>query len=333
MRSKTTRARIAGLACLLLFAIVVGAQVASGASPTPTGQSTTECAYADALKAVGESQKAHAAYLKVLAADPASTCAATGAKATASTTSVWDWLSGAAKDTGLAVALVVFVALLIAALVLLVLQPLTRFKATRDRWPWKFIRRPSLTVNDFNDAALKSKVGAGVSGLIRGRVSWQRDRFGLHVVSGQAGVASALAGLGDVSGDAKAAVAVIQMLTALLPRRQFVLKGQLQPQGNQGTGISLELSQGDAAKALVSFWADDFRPHVASVAAPAPAVNGAAAATDANTQDPYDQLAIASAAWADHWVSTLVGGRPSCLGTLSAGRTSVRESSASEPVT
>lgn len=294
MRLKTTRGGIAGLLCLLLFAIAacVGAQVASAASPAPTGQSATACAYADALKAVGESQKAHTEYLKVLAADPASTCAANGAKATAATTSVWDWLSGAAKHAGVAVAFVVLVSLLVVVLVLLVLQPFARWKRTRDRWPAKIVRRPSLTVNDFNDAALDSKIGPGVAGLVRGRVSWQRDRFGLHVVSGQAGVASALAGLGDVSGDAKAAVAVIQLLTALLPRRRFELKGQLQNPGTRGTGISLELSQGDAANALVTFWADDFRPQVAS----------------ADAQDAYDQLAIASAAWTDHWVSTLVGG-------------------------
>ena len=221
---------------------------------------------------------------------------------------MWDWFSDAAKHAGVAVGFVVLVSLLVVSLALLVLQPFTRWKITRDHWPAKAVRRPSLTVNDFNDAALTSKLGAGVSGLVRGRVSWQRDRFGLHVVSGQAGVASALSGLGDVSGDAKAAVAVIQFLSALLPRRCFVLKGQLQPEGNRGAGISLELSQGDAAKALVSFWADDFQPPLASTAAPGPAVQGSQTGADAKPADAYQQLAIASAAWTDHWVSTLVGG-------------------------
>ena len=75
-----------------------------------------------------------------------------------------------------------------------------------------------------------------MAGLIRGRVTWRTDRFGLNLVSGQAGVASAFSGIGDVSSEAKAAVAVITVLTALLPRRRFQLTGQLQPAGEEGAG-------------------------------------------------------------------------------------------------
>ena len=77
-------------------------------------------------------------------------------------------------------------------------------------------------------------------------------------MSGQAGVATAFSGLGDISSEAKAAVAVIEFLTALLPRRRFQLTGQLQPSGEEGVGISLELSQNGNAEALTSLWAASF---------------------------------------------------------------------------
>lgn len=312
MRITTSRVEATGLLCLVLLAIAwcLGGPSASAATTTPSVRSGTECAYANALKAVGERQTAHAQYLKVLAAEPQSPCALSGAKATApeTSTSAWDWLTDAAKHAGVAVGFVVLVSLLVVTVALVLLQPVMRWKRTRDHWPAKLFRRPSLSVDDFNDSALTSKLGPGVAGLVRGRVSWERDRFGLHVVSGQAGIASAWAGLGDVSADAKAAVAVIQFLTALLPRRNFVLKGQLQPDGNKGAGISLELSQGDAAKALVSFWANDLDAPAAGGTQTPPGEPGSQDGGNGKPTDPYQQLAIASAAWTDHWVSTLVGG-------------------------
>ena len=72
---------------------------------------------------------------------------------------------------------------------------------------------------------------------------------------------------------------VLTALTALLPRRRFQLTGQLQPPGEEGVGISLELSQNGDAEALRSFWAASFH-----------------CAGDSNAT-AYQQLAVPCAAW------------------------------------
>jgi tetratricopeptide (TPR) repeat protein len=256
------------------------------------GRGDKLCVHADALAKDGQRQSAHAAYLGVLAADPSSKCASAGVKATASKamTSVWTTISNVAKDVGYALGAIVLGALLLTAAVLVWLQVQTRIPWLRDRWPAKLIRRPQLTVEALNDAGSSEKLGSSVAGLIRGKVTWRTDRFGLNLVSGQAGVATALSGLGDISSEAKAAVAVINFLTAVLPRRRFQLSGQLQPQGAEGVGISLELSQNGGAEALISFWADSFD------------------LAGQNAADAYQYLAVPAAAWVDIWMTKALDG-------------------------
>jgi tetratricopeptide (TPR) repeat protein len=162
----------------------------------------------------------------------------------------------------------------------------------RDVWPAKAIRRPTVEIEALNDEAIESRLGAAVAGMIRGRVNWRKDRFGVGLVSGQAGLTTALSGLGDVSGDAKAAVAVVQFLTALLPRRRFTLMGELQSESAEGRGISIEFKSERGYEALITFWA-----------------NALAVDPKATPTEVYRSLAVASAAWADHWATTqLLGG-------------------------
>lgn len=221
----------------------------------------------------------------MLEAEPSSACARAGVDHTAPSTSIWSWLSTAGANAGKAAAAVVLGALLLTVIVLVALQIQTRVPRLRDLWPANRIRSPTLQIASLDDSALSEHLGAAVAGLVRGRVSWQRDRFGVNLVSGQAGVATALSGLGEVSSEAKAAVAVVNFLTALLPRRRFVLTGELQPAGAEGRGISLELSQQTGYEALITFWA------------------GALAVTeDATAAKAYGTLAVAAAAWVDHWM-------------------------------
>ncbi|HKO28475.1 MAG TPA: tetratricopeptide repeat protein [Solirubrobacteraceae bacterium] len=264
----------AACACAALSAAAIGA-----------GASTPSCAYAAALEQVGERQDAHAVYLQVLARDPSSACARRGAETTtASAGSVWTSAGSIAQSAAKALGAIVLALLLAGVAILLLLQVLTRAPWLRDRWPAKGIRRPVFTVEPLTDTGT-DPLGSAVAGLIRGRVTWRTDRFGLNLVSGQAGVASAFSGLGDVSGEAKAAVAIITALTALLPRRRFQLTGQLQPAGEEGVGISLELSQNGDAVALQSFWAASFH-----------------SATGSNATS-YQHLAVACAAWVDIWMT------------------------------
>ncbi len=250
------------------------------------------CTYANALAHDGEQQAAHAAYVQILSIDSSSQCAAAGLKATAahSTTSVWTTVGNVVTDAGLVIGTVLLALLLIGVVILLGLQIQTRVPRMRDVWPANKIRRPVFVVDALSDDGT-DKYGSSVAGLIRGRVTWKTDRFGLNLVSGQAGVAQAFSGLGDVSPEAKAAVAVITFLTALLPRRRFGLTGQLQPAGAEGVGLSLELSQNGDAEALISMWAASFD------------VSGADAAS------AYQHLAIAGAAWVDIWMAKALGGQ------------------------
>ena len=263
-----------------VVAVVVALAALPAAAPA-AGAAAPSCAYAAALQRDGDRQAAHAAYLQVLAADTGSPCAMLGVRETlAPGASLWTTVGNVAKDTATAIGAILLALLLIGVAALLVLQVLTRTPWLRDRWPAKGIRRPAFSVAPLTDTGT-DPLGSAVAGLIRGRVTWRTDRFGLNLVSGQAGVASAFSGLGDVSGEAQAAVAVITALTALLPRRRFALTGQLQPAGEEGVGISLELSKNGDAEALTSMWGASFHC--------APQSNATA----------YQQLAVASAAWVD----------------------------------
>jgi tetratricopeptide (TPR) repeat protein len=276
---------------LLLVVVAATCLVASPASAAGTTTSANPCALAQALERDGETKAAHAEYLKVIeAANSGVPCADAGLKATqASTTSISSAVGDIAKGVGYAVGVILLALLMAGVVALLWLQLQTRTPWLRDRWPAHRIRRPVFSVDPLTDTGT-DPLGSAVAGLIRGRVSWRTDRFGLNLVSGQAGVATAFSGLGDISAEANAAVAVIEFLTALLPRRRFQLTGQLQPAGEEGVGISLELSQNGGAEALTSLWAASF--HLSG-------------APNANA---YQHLAVASAAWVDIWMAKALDG-------------------------
>jgi tetratricopeptide (TPR) repeat protein len=274
-----------------LFLVVV--LVACGLATVPAGAagagaSTDPCALAAALARDGEQEAAHAEYLRILRADVNSPCANAGVEAT-QPASISSTVGDIAKGVAAAVGVIILALLLIAVGALLWLQLQTRTPWLRDRWPAHRIRRPVFSVEPLTDTGT-DPLGASVAGLIRSRVSWRTDRFGLNLVSGQAGVATAFSGLGDISSEANAAVAVIEFLTALLPRRRFQLSGQLQPAGEEGVGVSLELSQNGGAEALTSLWAASF--HLSGVPNPS----------------AYQHLAVASAAWVDIWMTKALDG-------------------------
>lgn len=283
----------------LLVVGVFGCWLAASPAATAAGasQSAQQCALADALARDGERQAAHSAYLQVLAKDPTSECANAGVAATLppSSSSVSNTIGDIARAVGYAVGAIAFGLLLAIVGALLWLQLQTRTPWLRDRWPAHRIRRPVFIVEPLTDTGT-DPLGSAVAGLIRGRVTWRTDRFGLNLVSGQAGVATAFSGLGDISSEAKAAVAVIEFLTALLPRRRFQLTGQLQPSGEEGVGISLELSQNGNAEALTSLWAASF--HITDPPNASSAPNASA----------YQHLAVASAAWVDIWMTKSLDG-------------------------
>jgi tetratricopeptide (TPR) repeat protein len=291
----TIRSSVSLFVVVVVAAVLATSPVAAAAGG---GASAHPCALADALARDGEREAAHAQYLKVIeATNQDIPCADVGLMATQppSKTSVSSTLGDIAKGVGYAVGVIVFALLLLVVAALVWLQLQTRTPWLRDRWPAHRIRRPLFSVEALTDTGT-DPVGSAVAGLIRGRVTWTTDRFGLNLVSGQAGVATAFSGLGDISSEAKAAVAVIEFLTALLPRRRFQLTGQLQPPGEEGVGISLELSQNGNAEALTSLWAASFH------------ITDAPNDTSAPNASAYQHLAVASAAWVDIWMTKALDG-------------------------
>jgi hypothetical protein len=178
-----------------------------------------------------------------------------------------------------------------AILSLLALQILLRVRPIRDRW-WilRRIRRPSLVVETLDDSGLSDGVGRSVTGLLRSRISSRRDRYGLDYVSGQQAVSGALASFSDLTGSAKTALAVIEFLINTLPRRRFILSGELQPAGDAGAGVSLALRSEDTYDSLTALWAIPFEIRGDGVS-------------------PYQRMVIPAAAWSDYCLTRALGGR------------------------
>jgi tetratricopeptide (TPR) repeat protein len=189
----------------------------------------------------------------------------------------------------LAAALAGLLALLLGAYLgwLLLLQLLTRWSCTKNRRPASWVRRPRLSIEKLDDSALSQRLGPAITGLIRTQLGPQSDRFGLDYASGEHAVATALDGFKDLSGAARAAVVAIRLLTATLPRRRYVLCGELQPRGPAGPGLSLALRDVKGYHGMVALWAEPLEVRE----------RGAAA---------YQRMAIPAAAWADACMANML---------------------------
>ena len=162
---------------------------------------------------------------------------------------------------------------------------------------------PKVTVQAFGDGLSSEKLGSSVAQLIYSRVAGRTERFGVDLVSGQTAIALGFMGEGDetsetkvdlqalqgASGIAGAAVALINLLTSSLPRRRFRVAGELQPQGAEGVGISLELSSQAGDEVIVPLWAESFELH------------------GRTPVDAYQQLAVPAAACVDMFMARDLG--------------------------
>src|ERR1022692_216284 len=247
------------------------------------GQRAQSCEVAQALEGAGEDKAAHEAYLKALTLDPTSECGKLGTEKTQTSTSFWSWLGTASENVGKLLAGIALASAVLTILYLAWLQIQTRVPGLRELPPAKKIRQQTLQIGAFDDAALTEKLGTTTAGLIRGRVNWRRkDRYGPNLVSGQASIGDTLNSLEDISGEVKGAVAIVKFLTAKLPRRGFVLAGEMQPAGAHGPGINLELTVQGGYDSFVTLWANPL---------------GLSGFTDLAA---YQHLAIVAAAWVDH---------------------------------
>lgn len=254
------------------------------------GQRAQSCDFAKALEETGEEKAAHEAYLKVLTLEPKSACAKSGFERTQTSTS-WSQVGADSESAVKLFAAGILVVLIMVILYLIWLMIQTRVVVLRDLPPAKKIRRQTLQIGNFDDAALAEKLSAPIAGLIRGRVNWRRkDRYGPNLVSGQAGIGDSLDALEDISGEVKGALAIVKFFTAKLPRRGFVLGGEIQPAGVDGPGISLELTVQGGYDSFATFWANPM---------------GLSGFTELAA---YQHLAIVAAAWVDHRMVSAMDG-------------------------
>lgn len=178
-----------------------------------------------------------------------------------------------------------FYLLMVIAVNLLVRLPCSeRWRLTR------LIARASMSIETLNDAALKDRVGAAVTGLMRSRCEFPRGRLGLDNIGGQAAVSSAMNAFKDFAGT-NTTFAFVGFLYALWPRQRFVLTGEMQPEGPLGAGISLTLNGKGVRDSVVTLWAGEYLIEEKGEAA-------------------YDRLATVAGAWIDHRFMMALGERP-----------------------
>jgi tetratricopeptide (TPR) repeat protein len=174
-------------------------------------------------------------------------------------------------------------------LVLLILQALTRAPFIKDTRLVRLLRPTSFVVEPLDDSAIgQPSIGPAITGLLRNRVSAYGDRYDGDYVTGQKVVRRTLKSFKDfsasfqnLSGSAGTALAIVDFLARTLPRRRFVLRGELQPAGVAGPGVSLALQDNAAEDSLTVLWATPLEVRATGAAG-------------------YQRLAIPAGAWTDH---------------------------------
>jgi tetratricopeptide (TPR) repeat protein len=246
------------------------------------------CAKANALKAAGQKTKAEESYVRVLEAKPGAECATTGLESLAETPDFWDRVKSAGQNVGSLLALIVLGALVLVAIGLLILQPLTRIPWIRNYPPGSWFLRPSLEVNELDAGWMSEQIGVQLATLIRTRIT-PRTEGGISLVTGHAALTQPLKPLADVSSEAQSAVAIATLLESTLPRRNFEVSGALQPQGDAGFGISVELANQKKSLALTTLWTGEFDIPVR------------------DQVSAFQALSLPIAGWIDHQIATAVG--------------------------
>lgn len=273
-----------------LFACLLAIAWASPAVAEPSEGG--ECAAGKALLESGEKAEAQKAYIEALKARPESECAATGVKE-ASEPSFWDELGTISSDAVTALGFAILLAGGLAALFLVLINILARPRLTRDWWPMSAIRRPSVSVEAFDDSGVKDKLGIGTATLLREQIELDPGSQALKLVSGEGTTEETWIGrVSEIGEQGKIAGAVAGMFFSLLPRRHVKVSGTLQPAAEpKGSGINVELHRKLASKGSEAFWASDFSLPV-----------------DDEDAATTRRLVVPAAAWVSHVVTSETGG-------------------------
>jgi len=243
------------------------------------------CAAATALEDAGLDTEAQAAYAKVLELQPSSRCASVAiADMTAEGTVAW--LREAIADLGqfaLAAAIAVLAAALLAWMLLCVL---THAPGLRRLPGVRHLRRVRLQLKSLGDGA-SDRLGSATTGLLRSRLVHDANDKRVALASGPSDT-GALDGLADVSDQARVIVALLRLMRAGLPKRDWVVIGVLQGASADGLGLSIALDNNGRFTAFGEFWANTHcGPPTKDVA------------------ETYRRLTIPAAGWLGHQVAAV----------------------------
>ena len=240
------------------------------------------CVKAENLAKAGQKERAEASYAKALEAEPNSMCASSGLM-DLNSEDCWDWIVTAAKVAAAALVLV-SIGLAVLALVLSILiQILTRIPHIRTLRPVQRLVQSGLEVKPFEDAWMAHGVGAQVACRIREQITPKSGAPGQ--VSGYQDLSSRLKPIADISPEARAVVALASVLSLVKRNRRFEVAGSLQPRSRKGPGLSIELTCEKAQVASTTLWWSDFD-------------------TAANELDAFQDLSAPAAGWIEHHLAT-----------------------------
>lgn len=248
--------------------------------------SGTICATARALEDAGLDDQARAAYAGVLKLVPRSRCASEGLTRLQGDGGVLSWIKQAGADLADVLGDVALLGLLTGLAAWLLLLVLTHTPVLRRLPGVRALRRARLQLQPLDDGET-SGLGAGTTALLRARLNHDANDTRIALASGPSDT-GALDGLADVSDQAKLVVALLRLLRAGLPKRDWVVSGVLQGRSTDGEGLSLAVDSGGRYRAFGEFWA-----HACCVPA----------AAGADAMEPYRSLTIPAAGWLGHQVA------------------------------
>ena len=240
------------------------------------------CVRANALAEAGQKEKAEEAYVGVLKAKPGSECAQEGLKKLAEEQDFWEWLTTAAKNVTSLFVLAGLAFVVFSLALQVTVLALTRIPRVRD---WKAVRllvRSGLEISSIDGGWMTKAMGPQVASLMREQITPKHGSP--SVVTGYPELSDNLKPLAEISSEAKVVVTIASFLASIRRRERFEVLGALEPSGDDGPGLSVELICEKSHVASTTLWGSDFEASTGETLAP-------------------QQLAIPAAGWIEHHIA------------------------------
>lgn len=259
---------------------------------TAAAKSATSCDAANALREEGQDDAAKTAYQEVLKADPTSKCAKEGLDALDDGDTPLEWTKTVLREVLFPIAVLVLLPLAF-AFVLLAQFERPRKLFIRNKWIDRLLA-PRVRVQDIEDAGADPAIGKGITARVRETLVKPGGPYRLDRISGREGLDSAVEAVEEVAPQLKTLSSLTKALAWILPRARLTTVGTLQARGAQGAGVTVSV-EGTRADPATTIW-----------------TGPEAEASDDDSTDRFQSLAVPAAAWIDYEVrETLDEPKPS----------------------